>query len=341
MTQPAQPNAPAAAQPAAPASPAAPDPAELSLDGRAAAAAERLRAEKAAAAGSAGSAPGVAPGPETPEAAKARAEERKRRLSALTAQDRERVDYKTKLAAGDRAAQELERERRARQELEQRTKDLVDIGKLDEASFLKLAAEKGIDGKRLGAWIRDLAENPERVAAREAHRAIDPRISELEAQIKKQDDELRAWRAEQEQQRAQAEGAAVRKEWLGFVGQSDAAAPLAARFLKTHGEDEFLKVVNVAAARLPEAAGGQALLDAVEEFLDTEGRAYAQHLASLYGLTAADTSQGKLPPNRAAAQANTVSNTHAATRTSVVDEDEDFASLPLDERARRIAARFG
>ena len=116
-----------------------------------------------------------------------------------------------------------------------------------------------------------------------------------------------------------------------MVSQSADRAPVAARLLAAD-PDEFMQMAEVAAARVP-GQGPEALLDALEELLDGEGRKFAKKYADLYGLVPSQpTAPVTTPPTRGAAQPKTISNSLAQSRTAVV-EDPDFSKLTLEERA--------
>lgn len=232
------------------------------------------------------------------------------------------------VASGDAAAQQRAAERRAA--------SMVDVSGLDEAAFFALAEQKGIDPNKLGTWIRDALTNPEKraeAAALQAQKSTyDPKLAALEARIAEQQARIDAFTAEQEKGRAAQEEERQTKAFLGFVAQSTERAPMAARLLQTDPE-EFIQMASIAAESVA-GMGPEALLDAVEELLDGPTRAVAQKYAALYGITSQPTAPSQ-PTTRGAAQPNTVSNSLAQQRVSLVDED-DFAKLPIEERAARL-----
>lgn len=267
-------------------------------------------------------------------------EERRARLEALKADERARVDERARKSAGDELARELEKERQARAELEKRTQQLVDISKLDEAEFFKLAQRANIPPQRLGEWIRESLANPETLATHAATRAMDPRLAEMQAKLDRQEQQLREFLEAQQSERAQHQAQQATHGFLSFVSQSSDSAPLASQFLAKHGAEEFLKIAERAGASLPEGAGPHALLDTVENFLDGDGRTYAQQLAELYGLIPPSNAQhSTTPPKSAAAKAKTVSNADAQERASVVSESE-LAKLSFDERLEALKRAF-
>lgn len=279
--------------------------------------------------------PAASPAGSEDAQAKARAE-RLARLEALKAEERQRVDDRARKAQGDRLAKELEQERARASALEARAQQLIDISKLDEASFFQLAQKANIHPQKLGEWIRDSLTNPEILATKAARTALDPQLAEMQAKIERQEQAMQAMLQQQQQERAQAEARHMTQQFLGMVSQSAEHAPLSARFLEKHGANEFLKIAETAGAQLPAHAGPQAVLDAVESFLDGDARTYAQGLAELYGLTAGPSQvQQTPPPKSAAAKAKTVSNANAQERASVVN-DNAFARLSFDERLEAL-----
>lgn len=253
----------------------------------------------------------------------------------MAAQERHNVDRKASLAAQDKLARDYEAATKRALEAEALAARRVDVDNLDEAAFFRLAEQKNIQPQRLGEWIRNAMTNPERVAEAAALSATrstyDPKLAALEAQIA----ELRAQNQSFLDRHNEAQAAVQEREqthaFLGMVSQSADRAPLAARLLAAD-QNEFMQIAELAARNVP-GQGPQALLDAVEEMLDQDGRQVAQTYAALYGFT----SQAQAPKtqNRAAAMANTVSNSLAQERASLVEE-EDYARLPIEERAARL-----
>lgn len=333
MTQQANPTAP---QQQAPATPASFDQrmaaaiAEVASPETAADPAATTQPTPAAAAGST-AAPADA-------ATKAR-EERTARLAALHERGRSAVDAKARQAEADRVAQEAASSRQRVAELEARQAQLVDVAKLDEASFYDLAKRARVDPQKLGEWIRESIANPEKLAEHAVSRAVDPKLSALERKVQEQDQVIQQFLAQQRAQHERASEHAEQQRFFGFVGSSKDQAPLAHALLDKSGPEEFWKIADVAAKGLPPGAGAPALLDAIEHFLDSDGRAYAQTLATIYGLTTSppgtSTAQAS-PPKPAAAKATptTVSNSLAQERASVVQEEELW-KLPYEERLAR------
>lgn len=326
---------------AAPAASQATQPTKTTLEERTSSVLAELRGSPSETAGAPTKTPAGEPAASGDDARAARRE----RLATLTAKDRERVDHKQRQAEQDKLARRAAEFERRATDAEALAAKRVDLDNLDEASFLALAEKKNISGDRLSAWIRDAATNPEKIAQAAALKAqseaIDPKFAALERRLAEQDAQIQSYIAAQQKQQLDAQEAHDIQQFKGFVGHSAERAPLAARLLE-HDEDEFLAMADVAGHSVPPGAGAEALLDAIEDLLDSDGGArgvYTKY-AKIFGPQGTPSTDKASPPPRAAAKANTISNSLAATRTSVVEED-DFASLDLDERARRLIKQLG
>jgi hypothetical protein len=269
-------------------------------------------------------------------AAQQRAAERRARLDALRSTERERVDTKAQQAASDKMARELAAERARAEAAEARAAKMVDVDSIDEAALFALAEKRQISPQRMGEWIRDAMSNPEKQAEAAALKATktsyDPKIAALEARLAAQDEQIQSFLAEQAKAKADAQEQHETRAFLDMVKGSSERAPLAARLLATN-EQEFMQMAEIAAGSVP-GMGPQALLDAVEELLDGDVRQSAQTYAALFGSPSQQPAPSK-PTNRAAAMANTVSNSLAQERASLVEE-ENLARLPIEERAARL-----
>lgn len=320
---------------------------DTSFEQRAAALADELRAERPEPAGEraedvasetpAGPAtPVVAPADSDPEATKRR-EERRARLAEVAARTREGVDRKERLSAQEKLAREHAAAVARAEKAEALAAARLDVENFDEAALFALAEKKKIDPARLANWIRDSISNPERLAEAAALKATqaayDPKLAAIEAENAALKARLDAFEATQQSARAAAEEAHHTQVFLGHVKGQAARAPMAVKLLEASSE-EFIEIANTAAGLIPDGAGADALLDKIEDLLDSEGRRIYQTYASLYGNPA--TSRASTPSG--AAKPNTVSNSLAGERAAVVEE-EDFAKLPLEERARRLSRR--
>lgn len=325
---------------AAPAAPQATQPTKTTIEERASGVLNELRGTPSEAAG------GPTPTPAgTPAASDDARKARRERLAALTQKDRERVDHKQRQAEADKATRRAAEAERRATDAEALASKRIDLDSLDEAAFLALAEKKNITGDRLAAWIREATTNPEKIAQAAALKATtaayDPKFAALEQRLAEQDKQIQGYIAAQQKQQLDAQEQRDIQQFKGFVGESAERAPLAARLLE-HDADEFLAMADIAGHKVPEGAGAEALLDAIEELLDSDdgARGVYTKYAKIYGPQATPSTDKASPPPRAAAKANTISNSLAATRTSVVEED-DLASLDLDERARRLIKQLG
>jgi hypothetical protein len=311
-----------------------------SLDDRIASVNEALDAASSESAGELGEAPSPA-SPQVPPAvsgdaaAQQRALERRARLQAMQANERQQVDRKAQQTAQERMARDLEAAQRRADDAERTAAARVDLSSLDEAAFFELAEKRGIQPDRLGQWINEAMTNPEKRAQAAALQAqkttYDPKLAALEAKIAEQQARIDAFTEAQDAERAKAQEAHDTRQWLGWVAQSGERAPLAAKLLQ-QSEKEFLEIATVAAPSVA-GLGPEALLDAVEEMLDGPAREVAQTWATIYGITSQQPALNQ-PTTRGAAKPTTVSNSLAQDRASLVEGDEDWR-LPLEERAAR------
>jgi hypothetical protein len=268
--------------------------------------------------------------PALDDAAKARAERRAAIQKAL-AEEAERVDSQARRKAESEAlarAKALEEEKRR---LEERVAKAVDPDELDEAGFFALAERMKVTPQKLGEWLSQRQTHPEVVAAQYAQKAVDPQIAELKKQIEEQNAKLSAF--EQQEKVKQETAAAYQRgeSMLSFATANAAQAPFAARFLEAHGAEQFLNMANAVYGSVPKGPGWeQHVLDTIEDNLS--------ELAKIYAPRGASTQQTKAPPlktNGAAKPMTTISNTLAASRATVVDEEADWAKLPFEERLKR------
>lgn len=323
-----------APQQAAPAAPAAPTETRTTLEERTSNVLQELR----------GDAPKPAEPSKGDDALSPGKAARAARLAALREKDRERVDHKQRQAEQDKLTRRAADLERRATDAEAQAAKRVDVDELDEGAFLALAEKKGITGPKLAEWIRKAVDNPEQIAAAAALKATtstyDPKFAALEQKLAEQQKTIDSYITAQQQQQISASDEQNVQHFTSFVTESKETAPLASRLLE-HDRDEFLAMADVAGHNVPEGAGPEALLDAIEDLLDGSARSVYTKYAPLFGAPAsAPSTASASPPPRAAAKANTISNSLAASRTSVVEE-EDFASLSLDERAARLIKQLG
>lgn len=264
---------------------------------------------------------------EAVDADKAR-EARKARLAQLKAEERARVDARAKFAERDQLARQLAEAQERAKRLEEERAKAIDPDKLDEAAFFELAARAGVSPEKLAQFLSSQVEDPARLAAQRAQQALDPRIAAAEERVRRAEEQVQQFIAAQQQREAQAREAQLRQEFVASVKPE--AAPRAAAFIGKFGQDEFLKIADAAADSLPAGASTQDLIDEIEDKLG--------ELASVFGVQTPPAASARTPslPN-GAAKPTTVSNSLAQDRATVVDDD-DFASLPIEERAKRLIA---
>lgn len=261
----------------------------------------------------------------TDELAAARAA-RRAKYEALQADEAARVDRQAQRVDNEGLRKRLEEaERRA-----EAAKGHVDPSTLDEASFFDLAAKLQVSPQKLGEWVRERMTNPELAAVQAASRVVDPKLTAMEQRLEAQQKVIDNFVNEQASQRQQAEERHYTEQFHAFTRENAPTSPYAARFLEVHGPEEYAKLAYGAAARVPEGAGPQAILDDVEENLAQLAQIYAPR-------GAAQQRPAPTLPNPAAAMApTTVSNTLAQSRASVVNEDENWSQLPFEERSARL-----
>lgn len=264
----------------------------------------------------------VPPAPAS-EAVSDAAAARRARLAELSQKMRRQVDSRPAQPSEDYASK-YEAAQRRLQELEASQAKYVDPTKLDEAGFFQLASSLNISPQKLGEFLRTATLNPEVVAAQAAQKALDPRIAAAEERAAKAEQMVQEFLAQQQAAQQEAQASQVMHQFVSSITPDE--SPHAATFIRAFGQGEFLKVAESAANGLPAGAGRQALLDTIEENLSMLVNAFAPPSAP---------KQPTTPFVPAAAKATTVSNAHAQTRASVV-EDDDFASLPFDERVARL-----
>ena len=283
-------------------------------------------------AGDLGSSPSSPAEPGSPAASEsdAAATERRKRLDALLAGERERIDAQARKREHEDWRRKAEEAERRAKEAEERAQSRIDISTLDEAGFFEMAERLNVTPQKLGEFIRKRVENPEALAAQAATRAVDPKLAALEKKLADQQAVIDRFMASQEEQAVHAQERGAAAEFNQFTEANAASAPYASSFLKHHGGEEFYKLAKSAAASVPPGSGWQAVLDVIEENLS--------RMAPIYAPPGANSTGKPAPPNHpAAAKApTTVSNTLAQGRATVVDEEADWGSLSFEERSARL-----
>lgn len=264
-----------------------------------------------------------------------RAEERRARLEEAKLRMRQRVDDKARQTAHERMQADLAAAQKRIADAEAAAQARLDRVTLkDPIAILREMEREGVPADAVANAIRERMQNPEAVAERMARTAITPEVAAIRKENEALKARLDAFEKAQAEAQAQAEEERSTQEFLGFVKQSAQAAPLSAKLLDKNPR-EFIQLATLAAERV-QGLGPTALLDAVEEMIHTEVRTIAETYSSVIGLIPSQQTQALPPTPRAAAQANTVSNSLAQGRTAIVDEEKDWAALPLEERAARL-----
>ncbi len=286
-------------------------------------------------AGEAGSPPGnpadaasPAGSVEPDAAAKARAE-RRAALTKLQTEERGRVDA----MAAIRERDELRKRLSERDEQAKAFATHIDPSKLTKEQFFALAEKNPeLTPAELGEWLRERMANPELAAANAAKRAVDPELATLKKQLADQQSVIDQFLSAQQQSQHDAVEQQAAEQFFSFTRENAQVAPYSARFLEKHGPEQFIKLAHRAVQDVPPHAGPQAILDEIEENLTQLGAIYSAAPAP------PQRRQANQPPsNSAAAQAPThVTNTLAQQRSSVVDEDVAWSSLPFEERSARL-----
>jgi hypothetical protein len=262
-------------------------------------------------------------------AAKARAD-RRAALDELKAKERQKVDAMAAIRERDELRKQLNEER----ERAKAYATHVDPSKLTKDQFFALAEKNPeLTPQELGEWLRERMANPEAAAANAAKRAVDPEIAQLKQLVEQQQAAINSFMQSQQTAQEQAVERQAFEQFNAFTLENAATSPYSARFLERHGPEQFYRLVRSAAQAVPEHAGPQAILDEIEENLTQLGSIYQAAPAAAPQRRQANLS----PTNQAAAKAPThVTNTLAQQRSSVVDEDTDWAALTFEERSARL-----
>lgn len=274
--------------------------------------------------------------PETPvakaddDAAAKRTEERRARLASLRdKQEKRERDLRANKAAQARQARDAEY-----QSVSQRAQqfEAIQAQLKDPVGIIRFAQQNGVDPIEVANALRQSIEDPSFALARDAREAVSPELQAIR-------DELAALKREQSTvsqrlaaERQQAAEVAAQRELVAAVSDD---APLSKAVLAHLGQERFIKMCELQAARLPPGAGLKALLDVVEESLEQE----RDGIAKVYGLGASPSKQPTPTKQKtsvaSADPAKTISNSLAASRTTVEDEPR---SLSMEERIRRTEA---
>jgi hypothetical protein len=271
--------------------------------------------------------PPAAADPKADRAARIKAlQEREREAERRRSEDRRAKAAQPDPAIAERAAKAERLER----ELGMGIDELL-AATSSEAMFFKTAQRRGMTPQRLAEHLRDRLADPAKQAADEAEVAMTPiqrKLDELERRAGERIAALEHEIGRRDQDAREAQAAAA------LVADARAQArtsPLAAAFLEKRGEEAFVELATAIANAMPPHSGLQAVLDMVEHNLE--------QLAEVFR-SSTETKQPS-QPRAAAKAATTVTNSIASRRSTIADEDAEFAALPLEERLALLKRRHG
>jgi len=250
---------------------------------------------------------------------------RRARLAELREREAQAAEARQREAALRKREEEFEQYKRRAEQAEARASQLLDLDGMTLDQFFEVCAQRGWGPQEIAERVRMAQEDPSSVARETAKKTVSSEVEALRAMVAEQ-----AARIDQLQGHAQsaqyqaAEQAAAQELYQTVRAAKD--APLSAAFLEAKGEDRFYKLAISTAARLPDGAGMQAVLDAVEEEL--------ADYAPVYSST-----QPSAPKPSATAPADTIHN-HQASERSAVHEETDWADLSAEERAAWFKQRY-
>lgn len=259
------------------------------------------------------------------ETAKAKAE-RQARLNALKEEERKKVEVqhgRRERERLEREAQEAQQLRVEKQKYEATFKQLESALK-DPDQFLNLAEHLGLDPTALSKVIVARIQDPARAAESKLRGKFQQQLSPVEQQMQAMAEEIERLKADKEMQAQVAVIQQAQTELLASVREASRVSPLSAAFLERHGSEEFISLADRVAANLPEGCGLQAVHDAIEDLLERFQIAGGQPVSN---------AKSKSTPN-AAAKATPITNSLAASRTTI-EEEEDLSQLSFEERVER------
>lgn len=275
----------------------------------------------------------ASPAQTTPAVPSAEETARKASLANAARLERESVRKSTELAA---KAAELKAQE---SKFTDREKKLADFEKAfnDPDALLGLLADK-ITPEKMSQFFLEQGQ-PDKIAERRARAAQEPVTSELTklreemAELKKeaQDKETKAAVVAQRQE--------SEKRFSERVLDLKADAPLAARLLEKRPKD-FFAMADQTATQLMAAAqaeGRTATWDDVIKDVHKQLHDFNSALQEEAAQTAV--SSPETSKKTAAAKAPTVSNRAASDRSTILNEDETWENLPLEERVKRAEKR--
>lgn len=271
----------------------------------------------------------VAKAAEPDDAATKRTEERRARLAELRGrQEKRERDLRANKAAQARQARDAEYQTVAQRAQQY---EAIQAQLKDPVGIIRYAQQAGIDPIEVANALRESIENPAFALARDAREAVSPELQAIRNELAELKREQSTVTQRLAIERQQADEIQAQRELIAAVTDD---APLSKRVIEVLGQDRFIKMCEIQAARLPPRAGLKALLDVVEESLEQE----RDGIAKVYGLGAPSKPPAPTKQTHSSATADpakTISNSLAASRTTVEDEPR---SLSMEERIRRTEA---
>lgn len=282
---------------------------------------------------------------EAPEAGEAPApaltDDEEAKLAEVRAARRAQLEQ---LMAAERAA-DAKRRARQRPEPPKEAPQTQDLAKLqarlqelealeqafaDPATLLAIARQKGADPMKFGEALRESVSNPEFFIEQKVKSALSEYEKKIQEIEQKYNEKFEALQRQQRQAAAVAAEQEAAQELISFTKESARVAPLSHAFLDRHGEQQYVTLALNVAQALPPGCGLDKVHEAIEQTLE------AMQLAS----PSPAPSIGKNKPTRPPAdKGKTVSNALASQRVTVVEDDEDWADLPYNERLERLKRR--
>lgn len=269
-----------------------------------------------------------------PSAAQKAAEDRKERLASLRDKERalaaKRAEKRPRQIAPVAAAPAPQAAPAATLSEGQIAVDISEIA--SPAGLMRIAQRMKVDPVKFGASIREFLSDPEAQQTAETKRIVDPVLQEARDMIAALQAERDSFRAERTNSQKQAEGAQAASTFVAFATSNAEQAPLAASYMKHRGADALLDLADQACSGLPQGAGPQAILDAVED--------------ALYELSTSLGIKPSSPPRNAKTAisqkptAQGISNRAASERTEIVDEDARWSRMSVEERAAELKRRY-
>jgi len=254
-------------------------------------------------------------------------EERNKRIKALQQAELEKAQQRRQRQRAPQVDPAIEQRLQRLNALEAKVAE-YERAYSDETEFLRAAEKRGIAPEKIGKWLVDSTNDPSLIA----QKRIAPELEARDKKIAELEQRLESFVQTQEQHAVAAQRAHVEQTFMHHIASSQ-ETPYSAAFLKQVGAQNFMAFADAAAEGLPPGSGLQAAVDIVESQLEKLAGIYTP--AATAPKPAATPPQQSKPPRAAAKAPQTLSNNVAAER-SLVEEEEDWSSIPLEERARRL-----